>query len=320
MSATAAPTAIAKAAAATPPSPQPVSGITVFWVLLGLSLACAVYPLGAGTGFPARTAGTCASCLCRPSWIPYIFVGNAFIFPRGDPPVPLWKSALPVFMWGLSQTAVPPDFRGDDQALAALVTLLGLDIRTRLISNGRVLLLHAKICGYHGVPGSLALASVYFFVWAATELVVLPAYGVFRFRSLREGRELQRDLAMRRDFGSNPPRHLGMELLAGALLRAQIAATIAPGPWITVLRLGGSTSGYFELMVRWSWTSVTPLDRIGEPIALRPRRFKLTQVPPSFDWAPRLSSAQDICSQHNYSTVASKIAFPSFVHRRRFSA
>ena len=183
-------------------------------------------------------------------------------------------------MWGLSRTAVPPEFRGDDQALAALVTLLGIDIRTRLIGNGRVRLLYAKICGYHGVPGSLALASVYFFVWAATELVVLAAYGVFRFRSLREGRELQHDLAMRRDFGSKPPRHLGMELLAGALLRAQIAATIPPGPWIAVLRLGGSTSGYFELMVRWSWTSVTPLDRIGEPIAIRPSALSSRRYPP----------------------------------------
>lgn len=178
-------------------TPSPVGGMNIFWTIFGLGLACSLHPLGSACGFPPEfTRYVRVLPLCNPLDI-FIFIYEYCLLLEADQWI-FWKPLVDLAADRCSHAMAlaPPqdveqapqlqnpagDGHEDGAATVSALAFFSLDIRSRLIQNALVVFLYAKLWGYHGVPVSFAIATIYFTSWTIMELILVLAHG---FRVLR---------------------------------------------------------------------------------------------------------------------------------------
>ncbi|KAM7211035.1 hypothetical protein V8F06_013583 [Rhypophila decipiens] len=181
-----------------------VDGMNIFWVLFILISATVLHPLGRAPGFYSQftryvrilpLSGALDAIhmyvACIQAWrsrgLPFRLAARAICNERLQGNLPpadnLPNASLPM------QNQADSHSDGDENnsrrqdmqsRLRFIITQLYLDSIPRVIVNIGIVLAYAKVCGFRGVPYSLAVATVCFSTWMSMEAFLVVA---FWFRS-----------------------------------------------------------------------------------------------------------------------------------------
>jgi len=156
-----------------------VDGMTVFWILFGLSSAAALHPLGSAPGLPPEFASY-VRVLPLSSVQDTVLLYAECVWVWWSRCVSLRDAARQTALARLGQK-LPSDIKDDNWA-QAFVRFFFLDIRPRVLANVVVVLAFVKLCGIHGNAMALAVsfiaATAAFASWLAMEIFLTAAFGI----------------------------------------------------------------------------------------------------------------------------------------------
>ncbi|KAH7124528.1 hypothetical protein EDB81DRAFT_765346 [Dactylonectria macrodidyma] len=205
-----------------PSQPEPVNGINVFWILFTLCVACSIHPVGSSIGF-ATEHRRYVRILPLSAFIDtfYLFAECIQLARRQELSFP--AAAFAVARQRLQETISP-----ESKLVEALILILTLDIRVRLLSNALLVFVYTKVWGYHGIPVSFTIATFYFSAWIGMEMVVLTSLSFVYMRGSDSA------VALHINVTASQRQHLREwpKLLNLGLLWAQVLALILAAIWI----------------------------------------------------------------------------------------
>ncbi|ORX95705.1 hypothetical protein BCR34DRAFT_194030 [Clohesyomyces aquaticus] len=181
---------------ATSPSLQqsgPLTGLSVFWPLLTLALACCLHPLGSACGESSPLYRYHIRAL------PLSGLLDSLHF--------LWccfhdgsTSTVIVRLYENDPDMIVPDLNhvqaGGTLTLDRLDRLLDFmfDLKIRVFPNIFIVLVYTKLCTFNGVPWSLTIGTVYFLSWLLLESILMAELFLRRRRGIRERVNLESQL------------------------------------------------------------------------------------------------------------------------------
>ncbi|KAK4206932.1 hypothetical protein QBC37DRAFT_406672 [Rhypophila decipiens] len=180
-----------------------VDGMNIFWVLFILISVTVLHPLGRAPGFsrftryermlPLSSALDAVDLYvaCIQAWrtqgLPFRKAARAICNERLQGNLPPADN-LPNALLPMQNQADSPSDGDEDNSrrqdmqsrLRFIIAQLYLDSIPRVLANIGIVLTYAKVCGFRGVPYSLAVATVCFSTWMSMEAFLVVA---FWFRS-----------------------------------------------------------------------------------------------------------------------------------------